>query len=200
MNTAESSRNGVHGVPDSGYFGPERSGTDEPIDSQLLAALDDYVASHPGGQERLIPLLHLAQSRIGWLPSSVQEHIAGSLGMSPVQVFGVVSFYHFFATSPRGKYQLKVCTGTACFVRGAMDLVVELQRLLKIEVGGVTEDQLFSLDQVRCIGACGLAPALMIDNEVHGNLTRKDLKRLVRGLKKSARQENEERSEADGVQ
>ena len=170
------------------------------INPELLASIDDYVAAHPGGQERLIPLLHLAQSRIGWLPSNVQEYIAGALGMSPVQVFGVVSFYHFFATSPRGKHQLKVCTGTACFVRGAMDLVAELEKLLKIEVGGVTEDQLFSLEQVRCIGACGLAPALMIDNEVHGNLTRKDLKRLVRGLKKSAKQENEERSEADGVQ
>jgi NADH-quinone oxidoreductase subunit E/NADP-reducing hydrogenase subunit HndA len=200
MKTAEGTRNPVQSGPASGYYGPEKVEQEEPLDSALAKSIDEYVASHPGGQERLIPLLHLAQSRIGWLPSNVQEYIADSLGMSPVQVFGVVSFYHFFATSPRGHFQLKVCTGTACFVRGAMDLVAELEKLLKIEVGGVTEDRMFSLEQVRCIGACGLAPALMIDNEVHGNLTRKDLKRLVRGLKKSARQENEERSEADGVQ
>ncbi len=157
--------------------------------------IDEWLAGHPGGRERLIPLLHRVQQRLGWLPYPVLEYVADRLGMSPVEVHGVVSFYHFFTTTPRGRYQLKVCMGTACFVRHADRLVDAIREELGIGVGEVTEDRLFSLEQVRCIGACSIAPAMMVGDDVHGNLDGRRLKRLLRRLRREAAEAG---SEDDG--
>lgn len=161
----------------------------EEFDRAVFATIDGYLATHPGGQERLIPVLHHAQEEIGYLPVEVQEYVARALGMSPIQVYGVISFYHFFTTVPRGRYQMKVCMGTACFVRGGLQLLETLEGLLGLKIGGVTDDRLFSLEQVRCIGACGLAPALMVNDDVHGNLTPTNVRKLVRRLRSAARRE-----------
>jgi NADH:ubiquinone oxidoreductase subunit E len=202
MKTMEGAKQSATLVPASGYFGPEASAPGEVMDAEVKSLIDGYVETHPGSRERLIPLLHLAQAKLGYLPPVVQEYVAHVLGMSPVQVAGVISFYHFFTTTPRGRYQIKVCTGTACFVRGAMNLVGELSKVLGISLGEVSEDGLFSLEQVRCIGACGLAPAMMVNNDVYGHLSRKDVKRVVRQLRKGANVEESptgEMAEGDGV-
>ena len=148
-----------------------------------------FLGDHPGGTERLIPLLHRLQEDLGHVPIAVQERVAERLGLSPIQVFSVMSFYHFFTLTPRGRYPLKVCMGTACFVRHANGLLETLQDVLKIKVGECTPDGLFSLEQVRCLGACGLAPAMMVGSEVHGNLDPKAVRRLVTRLRAEARRE-----------
>lgn len=194
MKTIEGAKGTSTLVPASGYFGPEPDTTREELDPEVKSLIDGYVEAHPGSRERLIPLLHLAQAKLGYLPHVVQEYVAEVLGMSPVQVEGVVSFYHFFTTTPRGRYQIKVCTGTACFVRGAMNLVEELNKQIGISVGEVAEDGVFGLEQVRCIGACGLAPAMLVNDEVYGNLTKTKVRTIVRRLKKALAAEAEAKS------
>ncbi|GEM_PF-1245555 len=182
-----------------GFFGAHEPLPREDVDPAIWPFIDRWVATHRGGRERLIPLLHAIQEQLGYLPFPVQEYVAEKLGLSPIQVYGVVSFYHFFTTTPRGRYQLKVCMGTACFVRHAQSIVETLNDVLGIGVGEVTEDRMFSLEQVRCIGACGLAPAMMVNDEVHGNLTRNDVRRLVRRLRAKERKAAAKAAgEADG--
>jgi len=173
----------------TGFFGAEQAEITEELSPEIWTRIDEFLDANPGGQERLIPLLHMAQQSVGYLPVPVQEYVADKLGLSPIQVYGVVSFYHFFTTTPRGKNELKVCMGTACFVRHAKRLVETLEQALAIEVGGVTEDRLFSLEQVRCLGACGLAPAMMLNDDTLGNLTAKDLRKKVLRMKSKARRE-----------
>lgn len=165
------------------------------VDSEALALMDQFLAEHPGRSERLMPLLHLLQRRLGYLPLAVQAAVAERLALAPVQVSGVVSFYNHFTTVPRGRCQVKVCTGTACFVRGSERLLDTLQDLLQVEVGGITDDGAFNLEHVRCIGACGLAPAIMVNDAVHGNLTLPKLRRLLQRLRVQAR--SAERAEAE---
>lgn len=157
------------------------------IDQEAVVLIDRFLADHPGRAERLIPLLHLLQRHLGYLPLSVQAAVAERLGLSPVQVSGVVSFYNHFTTVPRGRFQVKVCTGTACFVRGSERLLDTLQDLLGVRVGSISDDGVFNLEQVRCIGACGLAPAIMVNDDVHGNLTLAKLRRLVQRLRVQAK-------------
>jgi NADH:ubiquinone oxidoreductase subunit E len=170
-----------------GFYGVEQARSTEEIPSTIWAEIDEFVAGHPGGRERLIPLLHMVQGRLGYLPFPVQEDIADKLGLSPIQVYGVVSFYHFFTTVPRGKHELKICMGTACFVRHALRLIETAKQVLDIEVGEVGEDRLFGLEQVRCLGACGLAPAAMHNGETIGELTPKALRKMLIRLKSQER-------------
>lgn len=173
----------------AGFYGSAEPVTPGPVEIEAVRVMEAFLADHPGGTERLIPLLHRLQEEIGYLPITVQERVAGRLGLSPIQVFSVVSFYHFFTLTPRGRFPLKVCMGTACFVRHASGLLETLEDLLGIKVGGCTPDGLFSLEQVRCLGACGLAPAMMVGNEVHGNLDPKQVRRLVTRLRAEGRRE-----------
>lgn len=163
-----------------------------------LAQIDAYLRDHPGGAERLIPVLHRVQGELGYLPFPVIKAIAERLGISPIQAYGVVSFYHFFTTTPRGRYQLKVCMGTACFVRNANSVLESVHDTIGLEVGGVTKDRLFSLEQVRCLGACGLAPAMMVNNEVYGHLTRAGVRKLLQGLRAKVRKPHSGGEGGDG--
>lgn len=115
----------------------------------------------------LIQILHLAQEINGYLPLDLQEFIATSLGKPLSEVSGVVTFYSFFSTKPRGEHTIRVCLGTACYVRGGKKIVERLKTLLDIDLGETTEDGRFTLEIARCIGACGLAPAMMIDDVVY---------------------------------
>jgi NADH:ubiquinone oxidoreductase subunit E len=178
----------------SGFYGAERAQPTEEIDPAIWSKIDDYLSRNTGGHERLIPLLHMVQGSLGHLPFAVQEYVADALGLSPIQVYGVVSFYHFFTTAPRGQHELKVCMGTACFVRHAQRLIETVQQALGVEVGEVTEDRLFSLEQVRCLGACGLAPAMMLGTDTLGNLTPKDLRKMLLRLRSKARRKKETES------
>jgi NADH:ubiquinone oxidoreductase subunit E len=178
-----------------GFFGADEPLPHEEVDPSVWKVIDAEVEASAGGQERLIPLLHKTQQHLGYLPFAAQDYIARKLGISPIQVYGVVSFYNFFTTTPRGAFQVKVCTGTACFVKGAQRLVDILASELAVEVGGISDDGMFNLEQVRCIGACGLAPAIMVNDDVHGNLTPTKLRGLVRRLRKRAAEHAESNEE-----
>lgn len=118
----------------------------------------------------LINVLHKCQGEFGFLPEEVQREIAKGLNIPVSKVYGVVTFYSFFTMQPKGKYNISVCLGTACYVRGAENILDELKKILKIEVGQVTEDGKFSLDCLRCVGACGLAPVMIVNGKVYGRL------------------------------
>lgn len=173
------------------FYGADLVAALAAVPPEVRVLVDRYLAEHPGGRERLIPLLHHVQQALGHLPYDVQDYVADRLGLAPVEVHGVVSFYHFFTTVPRGRFPLKVCMGTACFVRRSERIVDAVRELLGIDVGGTTEDGLFSLEQVRCIGACGLAPAMMVGDEVHGHLDRAAVRKLLRRLRRRAREERD---------
>jgi len=147
--------------------------------SSELKALDAYIDSLPSTEGKLIAVLHKAQTLIGWLPPEALRHIAGRLGLKVSKVYGVATFYSYFTLKPKGKYRISVCTGTACFVRGADAILAELKKTLGIEVGETTPDGLFSLDAVRCIGACGLAPVVTINDKIYGRLKVEDVKGML---------------------
>jgi len=133
---------------------------------ELDGILDQY-RERPGS---LIPVLQKAQGVCGYLPAEVQRHVAEGLNISPSQVYGVVSFYSFFTMKPKGKYTIRVCLGTACYVKRSDEILEKLKRELKVEVGGITDDCMFSLDAVRCLGACGLAPVAVVGEDTYGLL------------------------------
>ena len=136
--------------------------------NEFVQKLDDYIDSLIDKKENLIGILHYAQEIFGYLPDNVQWHIAQKLDIPSAKVYGVVSFYSFFTMKPRGEHVVNVCTGTACFVRGSAKLKEELENQLKIKVGQTTPDNLFTLESLRCVGACGLAPVMIVDGHVHG--------------------------------
>ena len=115
----------------------------------------------------LIPVLQITQAMFGYLPEPALKKISASLGKPYSEVTGVLSFYSFFSTVPRGKHLVRVCLGTACYVRGGKEVLAALKAALGVEVGETTSDRMFSLDVGRCFGACGLAPVIMVDQDVH---------------------------------
>ena len=127
----------------------------------------------------MIKILHKAQTAFGYLPESVQREIAYRLKISVAKVYGVVTFYSFFTMTPKGKHPISVCMGTACYVRGAEKVLDELKDQLRIKVGGVTENGKFSLDCLRCVGACGLAPVLLIGEKVYGRVEASQIKGIL---------------------
>lgn len=139
----------------------------EPTEQELLARLDDVLEGYLGKPGALIPVLQIAQGLFGYLPESALKRIAERLGKSYSEVAGVVGFYSFFTTVPRGKHLVRVCLGTACYVRGGKQVLEAFRNELGIDVGQTTPDRQFTLEIARCFGACGLAPAIMIDEDVH---------------------------------
>ena len=136
-------------------------------EEELLARLDDVIKEYREGQGNLIPVLQITQGIFGYLPEAALQKIAAAFDKSYTEVAGVVSFYSFFTTVPRGKHTVRVCLGTACYVRGGKEVLAALKQTLDIDVGETSGDRLFSLDVGRCFGACGLAPVVMIDDDVH---------------------------------
>ncbi len=134
--------------------------------------LDEYIESIKAKRGMLIGVLHKAQEIFGYIPQEVQHHIAEKLGVSESTVYGVVTFYSFFTMKPRGKYQIKVCMGTACYVKGGNQLLERLREELKVQGEEPTADGLFSIHEVRCLGACSMAPVLLIgERDFHGRVT-----------------------------
>lgn len=128
----------------------------------------------------LINVLHQTQQEFGYLPAEVQEVIASELNISVAKVYGVVTFYHFFTMVPKGKHPISICTGTACYVRGAEKVLDEFRKNLKIEVGQTTSDGKFSLSCLRCVGACGLAPVVLIGEKVYGRVAPEGVKEILK--------------------
>ena len=141
--------------------------------------LDVIIKKYRKRPGSLIPVLQEAQELIGYLPPTVQRHIAKGLKLPVSEVHGVVSFYSFFTMKPKGKHNIRVCLGTACYVKGAEEIVKKLSEGLSIEVGGITDDKKFSMETVRCLGACGLAPVVVVDKDTHGSVNPVKVKELL---------------------
>ncbi|MCX7965750.1 MAG: NAD(P)H-dependent oxidoreductase subunit E [Syntrophorhabdaceae bacterium] len=139
-------------------------------EEELYPKLEELIEQHKGKPTELIMALHKAQNLFGYLPKKAQEIISERLNVPMSTVCGVISFYSFFSTVPKGRHSIRVCLGTACYVRGSQHTLERVEKELNIKVGGTTEDRRFSLDVVRCIGACGLAPAMLVDNDVYGRV------------------------------
>ena len=147
----------------------EQAGLDD-FSAEELARVDEIIRHHKGRPGALIPVLEEVQTVLGYLPVSIQLRVARGLNVPPSNVYGVVTFYSFFTMVPKGRHTIRVCLGTACYVRGGQRILSKLSDVLAIEPGNCTEDRRFSLDTVRCLGACGLAPVMVIDEDPHGQL------------------------------
>jgi NADH-quinone oxidoreductase subunit E/NADP-reducing hydrogenase subunit HndA len=159
-------------------------------DDQKLAQLKQFIAQtqkdeHP--DSFLIAVLHKAQELYSYLPVSVMDEIAHEMGIPTAHIWGVATFYHYFNLTPPGQHVISICLGTACYVRGAAQILQTLRDELKIDMGQVTPDGLFSLQPARCLGACGLAPVVMIDDKIHGELTPKKMIQILNQYRKQAK-------------
>lgn len=137
--------------------------------------LQKVIAKYKGTEGALIPTLHEAQSIYGYLPYEVQKKISEGLDIPMAEIYGVVTFYTQFSIYPKGKFNVAVCLGTACYVKGSGDIIEKFKERLGIEVGQCTDDGKFSLEATRCIGACGLAPVLTVNDDVYGKITADDV-------------------------
>jgi NADH-quinone oxidoreductase subunit E len=135
---------------------------------ELLTFIDAWKVK----QGSLIMILHKTQETFGFISRPAAEKIAEITGIPLARVYGVVTFYHFFKTTKPGKHRISVCLGTACYLKGSSDALEGARRHLKLAPGGVTEDGLFSIDEVRCVGCCGLAPVMTVDNDTYGKITK----------------------------
>lgn len=136
--------------------------------NDLLAFIDEW-KNKPGN---LIMVLHRVQSEIGYISREAADEVSRLLDVPLATIWGVVTFYHFFKLNKPGKYNIQVCMGTACYLKGGDVLIDELERQKKLQIGGITDDGLFSLEAVRCVGCCGLAPVMTISGEVFGKVTK----------------------------
>jgi formate dehydrogenase major subunit len=158
---------------------------EEEEQTDAKARIDEILATYRTRRGGLIPVLQQAQQILGFLPVSVQNYIAQGLGIPFSDVYGVVTFYSFFTMVPRGKHTIRVCLGTACFVKGSAALLQNVEEHLKISIGETTEDREYSLEVVRCLGACGLAPVMVIDDVTHGQLDPKEIVDIVESYRGS---------------
>jgi NADH-quinone oxidoreductase subunit E len=142
---------------------------------ELTAYIDEW-KEKPGS---LIMMLHRIQEEFGYIPREAAEKLSRQVGLPLAKIYGVVTFYHFFKTSRPGKHRIAICLGTACYLKGAQDLIDEARSILNIKGDEVTDDGQFSIDEVRCLGCCGLAPVLMIGNEVFGKVTKEQMPEII---------------------
>jgi len=137
---------------------------------EQITKLDSIIEKFKGKPGGLIPVLEEAQVALEFIPLAVQKRIASGLNLPLSRVYGVVTFYSFFTMTPRGKHTVRVCLGTACYVRGGKALTDALEKQFGIKQGETTADRMFTLESVRCLGACGLGPVVVVDEDVHGRL------------------------------
>jgi NADH:ubiquinone oxidoreductase subunit E len=153
----------------------------EILPPEELARLDEIIDRYSGSAGYIIPALKDAQEMFGYLPMEVQHKIAKGMRVSPSSVYGVVTFYSFFTITPRGRHTIRLCLGTACYVKGAKEMLDLIVNNVGINVGETSEDGKFTLEGVRCLGACGLAPAMLIGDDTHGNIDPKDTIKILEG-------------------
>jgi NADH-quinone oxidoreductase subunit E len=139
--------------------------------AELISFIDEWKVK-PGS---LIMILHKTQETFGYISRSAAEQLSHMTGISLARIYGVVTFYHFFKTTKPGKHRISVCLGTACYLKGGADLIEEARNILGLAPNGVTDDGLFSIDEVRCVGCCGLAPVMTIGGDTYGKLTKEQL-------------------------
>jgi NADH-quinone oxidoreductase subunit E len=156
---------------------------------ELYEELDAYIEKVKDKPGMLIGVLHKAQELFGWLPQEVQEHIAEKLNVPVSEVYGVVTFYNFFSTKPKGRYQIKVCLGTACYVKGGDRVMERFLEELGVKAEEVTEDGLFSVHPVRCLGACSMAPVVLIgEKDFYGKVTPDMVSKIIAAYRRGGSQ------------
>jgi NADH:ubiquinone oxidoreductase subunit E len=149
------------------------------------AELEEYIDTLPLSDDvdknrgYLIQTLHKAQDLFSYLPQCIQLFVADKLNLHLSEVYGMISFYSFFTDKPVGRFKINVCTGTACFVKGAGDVLDEFKRYLNLEEGETSDDRKYSLGGLRCVGACSLAPVVMVNDKVYGNVTREMVPNII---------------------
>ncbi len=154
--------------------------TEEYKITDALASFVEKWREKPGN---LIMILHKAQSEYGFIPRKIAIELGRILDVPLAKIYGVITFYNFFKLEKPGKHNIQVCTGTACYLKGGIDIIEELEILLGTGVNTVTDDGLFSIESVRCIGCCGLAPVLLIDGEIFGKLSKDDLPKIIADIR-----------------
>ena len=162
---------------------PTCAGCADVDEQELMVRLDDVLEEYKDNPGGLIPVLQIAQGLFGYLPEEVLRKIAKGLDKPYSEVAGVVGFYSFFSTQPRGKNVIRVCLGTACYVRGGKQILDALKKKLGIDVGDTSEDQQFSLEVGRCFGACGLAPVVMVNDDTHQRVKASKVGELIAAYK-----------------
>ncbi|MFA6781588.1 MAG: NADH-quinone oxidoreductase subunit NuoE [Sedimentibacter sp.] len=152
---------------------------DVKANEKLFIELKDYIDSVKDVDGSLMQVLHKGQETFGYLPIEVQKFISSELDVPLAEVYGVATFYTQFAIEPKGKHKIGVCLGTACYVKGAQLIMDKLAKELDIKVGETTPDNLFTFEATRCLGCCGLAPVMMIDQDVYGKLEPKKIPEIL---------------------
>ncbi len=153
--------------------------------------LEEFMAGvkqGPRPESNLIAILHKAQELFGYLDREMMDKISVEMKIPSAHIWGVATFYHYFRLTPPGRHTVSVCMGTACYVKGAQQVLDAIRNELKVELGETTEDRVFSLQEARCLGACGLAPVVMIDEKIYGGLDSRKVIELLRGYRKKAGQ------------
>ena len=143
----------------------------EDLTPEVMSRVDEVMERYSNRAGALIPVLTQCQKIVGYVPVELQEYIAKGLNIPGSTVYGVVTFYSFFSMVPKGRHTIKVCMGTACYVRGIGEVLNRICSEFKMDVGGTTKDRRFSLEAVRCLGACGLAPVIVVDDDTHGDVS-----------------------------
>jgi len=157
-----------------------------------LTVLREFMAEVAGreyAESFLIAVLHKAQELFGYLPPDVMDVVAEGLQIPTAHIWGVATFYHYFNLTPPGQYTISVCLGTACYVKGAEQILETLQRHLAVDTGETTPDGLFSIQPARCVGACGLAPVMMIGDKIYGDLTPEKTVNIIEEYRRKAKEE-----------
>jgi NADP-reducing hydrogenase subunit HndA len=142
--------------------------------------IKEICASFNNDPQELINVLHKCQEHFGYLPAEIQEVISNELVVPVAKVYGVVTFYSFFTMTPKGKHPVSICMGTACYVRGAEKVLEEFKKELGLQVGQTTQDGKFSLSSLRCVGACGLAPVVMVGDKTYGRVAPDDVRNILK--------------------
>jgi NADH:ubiquinone oxidoreductase subunit E len=146
---------------------------------EFSGELKEFINNWKNKPGNLIMILHKIQEEFTYIPREAAEKLSGMIGLPLAKIYGVVTFYHFFKTTKPGKFNISICLGTACYLKGGQDLIDETKSILGIDEGEVTDDGLFSIDPVRCLGCCGLAPVLMIGNEVFGKVNKNQMPDII---------------------
>lgn len=168
------------------------SGRHEMSPQETFPMIDEIIGEYAETKGALIPVLQSTQNLLGYLPKESLAYISRRMKIPYSEVAGVVTFYSFFSTTARGKHVIRVCLGTACYVRGGKEVLQSLIRELKIKVGETTEDRQFSLEIGRCFGACGLAPVVMIDDKVHQRVKADRIKELLQPYREEVQADDED--------
>ncbi|HOO19833.1 MAG TPA: NAD(P)H-dependent oxidoreductase subunit E [Kiritimatiellia bacterium] len=170
-------------------MGTKEQDKEPAADEALTPELEAFIRKWKNEPGNLIMVLHKVQEHFGYVPRPAAFQVAEQLGIPLAKVYGVLTFYHFFKLKKPGRFQISVCMGTACYLKGAADLLQELENILGVGLNTVTPDGLFSVEAVRCLGCCGLAPVMSVNGTMHGNLKREDVAGIVAQYQAKARAE-----------